>query len=160
MSELPSLTEQRIDPPADAGWWVQRVGHRTWLGHTASGATVLMADPEVGRPGAFTPGDLLKLALAGCAGMSSEGPASRRLGEDYPATLAVSGIEHPSEERYESLDVQILLNTAGLDDGQRKTLIDVISRSIAKECTIGLTVQNGAIVSVEIEDAPSSPVDS
>ncbi|EUA71534.1 hypothetical protein I540_3775 [Mycobacteroides abscessus subsp. bolletii 1513] len=41
--------------------------------------------------GVFTPGELLKIALAACSGMSSDQPLARRLGEDYRVRIEVSG---------------------------------------------------------------------
>jgi len=136
-------------------WWVERTGPETWIGHSPRGSAVVMAPSDAGVPGAFTPGELLKLALAGCAGMSSEGPAARRLGQDYNATIVVDGTDHPTEDRYESFTECIQLDASALDEAGREALVTAMTRAIDKSCTIGLTIRNGAPVTVLIEDAPS-----
>ncbi|MCL2783380.1 MAG: hypothetical protein FWD80_05340 [Propionibacteriaceae bacterium] len=152
-------TNRRITPPDNAGWWVERVGTEAWLGHTPRGSSVMMATAETGLPNAFTPGDLLKLALIGCAGMSSEGPAARRLGDDYPATIVVEGTEHATEDRYEAFTEHILLDTSSLDAAKRDALVKAMTRAIQTGCTIGLTVQGDVSVTMHIEDAASSQID-
>jgi len=139
----------------EAKWWVERTGDQTWVGHNARGATVVMAPSDAGVPGAFTPGELLKLALGGCAGMSSEGPAARRLGSDYAATIVIDGTDHPTEDRYLSFTEQIRLDATALDEAGRDALKTAMTRAIDRTCTVGLTLRNGAPVTVTIEDAPS-----
>src|SRR3954470_18142605 len=69
-----SLGSARAD-----GLWAERVGTRRYTGHNARGAEVRMGPVEAGD--VFTPGELLKIALAGCAGMSSDHTLARHLGE-------------------------------------------------------------------------------
>ena len=64
--------------------WVERTGMRRYTGHSSRGAEVLVGSEDV--DGVFTPGELLKIALAACSGMSSDHPLARRLGDDYQAT--------------------------------------------------------------------------
>src|SRR5664280_582460 len=52
------------------GLWVDRIGSRRYLGHNTRGAQVLVGPAEAGA--VFTPGELMKIALAGCSGMSAE----------------------------------------------------------------------------------------
>jgi len=144
---------RRIPPPDDADWWVERTAPGVWPGRTKRGATVLMATSRAGLPDAFSPGELLKLALAGCAAMSSEEAIARRLGADYPATIAVDGTEHETEDRYAAFDETFLLDLAGLDDAARETLATVIRRTIQHDCTVGLTLQNDVTITQHIDDA-------
>jgi len=144
---------------SDQNWWAERVGNETWIGHSPSGATVVMAPSEAGLPNSFTPGELLKLALAGCAGMSSEGPARRRLGDDYAATIEVRGTSHPVDDRYESFTETIRLDTSALDHAGREALVAAMTRAIDRTCTVGLTVRHGAPVTFEIADAHDQPAD-
>ena len=69
--------------------WVERTGVRRYTGRSSRGAEVFIGSEDV--EGVFTPGELLKIALAGCSGLSSDQPLRRRLGDDYPATIRVSG---------------------------------------------------------------------
>ena len=136
-------------------WWVERTGPKTWIGHSPRGSTVVMAPTDADVPGAFTPGELLKLALAGCAGMSSEGPAVRRLGSDFAATIIVDSTDHPTQDRYESFTEHIQLDASALDEAGRAALVATMTRAIERSCTIGLTLRHGAIATVRIEDTPS-----
>ena len=61
--------------------WVERTGVRRYTGRSSRGAEVLVGSEDV--EGVFTPGELMKIALAACSGMSSDAPLQRRLGEDY-----------------------------------------------------------------------------
>ena len=65
--------------------WVERTGSRRYTGYSSRGAQVLVGSEDV--EGVFTPGELLKIALAACSGMSTDQPLSRRLGDDYKAVL-------------------------------------------------------------------------
>jgi len=139
----------------DKKWWVERSSAKMWVGHNSRGSSVVMAPSDAGVPGSFTPGELLKLALGGCAGMTSEGPAARRLGDDYTATIVIDGTDHETEDRYQAFTEHILIDAATLDQAGRDALIASMARAIDHSCTVGLTVRNGASVTVTIEDAPS-----
>ena len=65
--------------------WVERNGVRRYTGRSSRGAEVLVGNEDV--DGVFTPGELLKIALAACSGMSSDAPLRRRLGDDYETTI-------------------------------------------------------------------------
>src|ERR1700750_3220967 len=69
--------------------WVERTGVRRYTGHSSRGAEVLVGSEDV--DGVFTPGELMKIALGACSGMSSDSPLARRLGDDYQTTIRVSG---------------------------------------------------------------------
>jgi len=144
-------TPKRIAPPEDARWWVERTGRRSYLGHNDRGATVLMADSDDNLPGSFTPGELLRLALAGCAGMTFDNLVARHLGDDFPATVAVDATAHATEDRYVGFQERVLLDTVGLDDAARGRLADAIVRAISRGCTVGLTLKNGAPFELQIE---------
>ncbi|MFT4127771.1 MAG: OsmC family peroxiredoxin, partial [Gordonia sp. (in: high G+C Gram-positive bacteria)] len=81
------MTDEQDAPHTEL--WVQRTGTRRYTGLSSRGAQVLIGSEDV--EGVFTPGELLKIALAACTGMSSDRPLSRRLGDDYDATVRVSG---------------------------------------------------------------------
>ena len=88
--------------PAHTELWVERTGTRLYTGKSSRGAEVLIGSESV--PGVFTPGELLKIALAACTGMSSDFPISRRLGDNYDATVRVSGAADRENEVYPQLD--------------------------------------------------------
>jgi uncharacterized OsmC-like protein len=152
MSETSSeATIPLIDPPSGATVWAQRTAKRVYTGHNARGASVTMG--PIDMDGAFTPGELLKLALAGCAGMTSDNAISKRLGEDAAATIAVDSAKHETEDRYEFLAEQLLVDLAGLDEAGREELAAVVRRAISKGCTVGLTLEAGAETAIAVVQA-------
>ena len=82
--------------------WVERSGVRRYTGRSSRGAEVLVGSEDV--EGVFTPGELMKIALAACSGMSSDQPVRRRLGDDYSTTIRVSGPADREQERYPLLE--------------------------------------------------------
>ena len=134
-------------PPAEL--WVERTGTRTYTGRSSRGAEVLIGPVEAGA--VFTPGELLKIALAGCSGMSADAVLARRLGDDVPVVVRVSGQSDPAEDRYEELHEQLVVDLSGLDDATRARLVTVVHRAIDQHCTVGRTLLNGATVDLTIE---------
>ena len=128
--------------------WVERTGTRRYTGHSSRGAQVLIGSEDV--DGAFTPGELLKIALAACSGMSSDAPLARRLGDDYPATIQVSGPADREQERYPLLEETLELDLSGLDDAERQRLLTVVHRAVDQVCTVGRTLKSGTEVRFEI----------
>ena len=102
--------------------WVERTGTRRYTGHSSRGAEVLVGSEDV--EGVFTPGELLKIALAACSGMSSDQPLARRLGDDYQATVTVSGAADREQERYPLLDETLQIDLSGLSRGRGRAAAD------------------------------------
>lgn len=130
--------------------WVERTGVRRYTGHSSRGAQVLVGNDDV--EGVFTPGELLKIALAACSGMSTDQPLARRLGDDYAATVKVSGPADREQERYPLLEETLELNLSGLTDAEVAQLMVVVNRAVDRVCTVGRTLKSGAKVSFEVTD--------
>ena len=96
--------------------WVERTGVRRYTGRSSRGAEVLVGSEDV--EGVFTPGELMKIALAACSGMSSDEPLRRRLGDDYQTTINVSGAADREQERYPLLEERMELDLSGLSDDE------------------------------------------
>jgi uncharacterized OsmC-like protein len=101
--------------------------------------------------GVFTPGELLKIALAACSGMSSDLPLSRRLGDNYDATIRVSGAADRENEVYPLLEEVLEVDLSELDADAQQRLITVVEKSIDKVCTVGRTLKNGTVIRLSIE---------
>ncbi|MBY4569867.1 hypothetical protein ACN95_07490 [Gordonia sihwensis] len=129
--------------------WVQRTGTRRYTGQSSRGAQVLIGSEDV--EGVFTPGELMKIALAACTGMSSDRPLSRRLGDDYDATVRVSGDADRENERYPQLDEVLEVDLSELDPEAAERLLVVVERAIDKVCTVGRTLTAGTQVSLTME---------
>ncbi|MEZ0343038.1 OsmC family protein [Mycobacterium sp. pV006] len=130
--------------------WVERTGVRRYTGRSSRGAEVLVGSEDV--EGVFTPGELLKIALAACSGMASDQPLRRRLGDDYPATVRVSGPADRDQERYPLLEETLELDLSGLDPNEVDRLLTVVQRAIDQVCTVGRTLKSGTQVTFEVKD--------
>jgi uncharacterized OsmC-like protein len=134
--------------------WVERTGVRRYTGHSSRGAEVLVGSEDL--DGVFTPGELMKIALAACSGMSSDQPLARRLGDDYQATVRVSGAADRNEERYPLLEETLEVDLSGLSDEEAQRLEIVVNRAIDLVCTVGRTLKSGTKVSFEIANRAGS----
>ena len=130
--------------------WVERTGSRRYTGHSSRGAQVLIGSEDV--DGVFTPGELLKIALAACSGMASDQPLARRLGDDYQAVVRVSGAADRAQERYPLLQETLELDLSDLTEAEAARLMVVVNRAIDQVCTVGRTLKSGTNVSFEIAD--------
>ncbi|KLO29238.1 OsmC family protein [Mycobacterium haemophilum] len=133
--------------------WVERTGTRRYTGYSSRGAQVLVGSEDV--DGVFTPGELLKIALAACSGMSSDEPLARRLGDDYKAAVRVSGDADRGQERYPLLQETLELDLSGLSDADKARLVVVVDRAIDLVCTVGRTLKSGTTVTCEVANVGS-----
>ena len=130
--------------------WVERTGIRRFTGRSSRGAEVLIGSE--GDEGVFTPGELLKIALAGCSGLSSDQPLRRRLGDDYRAVIRVAGPADRDKERYPRLAETLEIDLSGLTPEEKDRLLLVVNRAIDQVCTVGRTLKAGAEITFEVAD--------
>jgi uncharacterized OsmC-like protein len=128
--------------------WVERTGVRSYTGRSSRGAQVLVGNEDV--EGVFTPGELMKIALAACSGMSSDQPLRRRLGDDYAATIKVSGPADREQERYPLLEENLEIDLSGLAEDEVIRLLTVVERAVDQVCTVGRTLKSGTKVTFEV----------
>src|SRR6195952_3166967 len=128
--------------------WVDRTGTRRYTGHSSRGAQVLVGSEDV--DGVFTPGELMKIALAACSGMSSDQPLARRLGDDYRAVVKGSGTADRDQERYSLLEGKLELDLSGLTAEEKERLFVVVNRAVDLVCTVGRTLKSGTDVTFEV----------
>jgi uncharacterized OsmC-like protein len=133
--------------------WVERTGTRRYTGHSSRGAQVLVGSEDV--DGVFTPGELLKIALAACSGMASDQPLAHRLGEDYQAVVRVSGAADRDQERYPLLQETLEVDLSGLSADDKERLLLVVNRAVDAVCTVGRTLKSGTTVTFEVADVGS-----
>ncbi len=133
--------------------WVERTGSRRYTGYSSRAAEVLIGSEDV--EGVFTPGELLKIALAACSGMSSDQPLARRLGDDYKAVVKVSGDADRDQERYPLLQETLELDLSGLSEEEKERLLVVVERAIDLVCTVGRTLESGTEVTFEVASVES-----
>ncbi|AQT80834.1 hypothetical protein B1R94_18525 [Mycolicibacterium litorale] len=133
--------------------WVERTGVRRYTGRSSRGAEVLIGSET--DDGVFTPGELLKIALAGCSGLSSDQPLRRRLGDNYPAVIKVSGAADRDQERYPLLQENLEIDLSALSAEEIERLLVVVNRAIDQVCTVGRTLKSGAEVRFDVTDTGS-----
>ena len=130
--------------------WVERTGVRRYTGRSSRGAQVLIGSEDV--DGVFTPGELMKIALAACSGMSSDLPLARRLGDQYQATVRVSGDADREQEHYPLLQETLGIDLSGLSDDEKQRVLVVVERAVEQVCTVGRTLKSGTKVTFEVAD--------
>jgi uncharacterized OsmC-like protein len=130
--------------------WVERTGVRRYTGRSSRGAEVLVGSEDV--DGVFTPGELLKIALAACSGMASDVPLARRLGDDYRATIRVSGAADREQEVYPLIEESLEIDLSGLSDDDAARAVTVAERAVDQVCTVGRTLKAGTRVTFEVSD--------
>jgi uncharacterized OsmC-like protein len=133
--------------------WVERTGVRRYTGHSSRGAQVLIGSEDVDE--VFTPGELLKIALAACSGMASDQPVARWLGDDYQATVRVSGDADRDQERYPLLEETLEIDLSGLTEEVAQRLLVVANRAVDQVCTVGRTLKSGTTLTFEVADVGS-----
>lgn len=121
---------------------------RRYTGRSSRGAEVLVGNEDV--DGVFTPGELLKIALAACSGMATDGPLARRLGDDYAATVRVTGPPDREREVYPLLEESLEVDLSGLSEDDAKRLLTVVTRAVDQVCTVGRTLKQGTTVVFEV----------
>lgn len=151
-----SMTDTTGSPAAtpSSALFLNRQGVRQYVARNARGAEVLVGD----GPGRFSPGDLLKIALAGCNAMSSDKRLTDRLGEDFEQLIGVSGAYVEQEDRFSSFDVELIQDLSGVDEEERAKLLRRAEGAIDRNCTIGHTLLRGADYTKTFTDEPVGEV--
>lgn len=137
------ITPKDTSPAAEGGptppLFLERQGTRQYVARNARGAEVLVGD----GPGRFSPGDLLKIALAGCNAMSSDRRLETVLGDDFAQVIGVSGAYDKQADRFDSFQVELVQDLSGMDETAREDLERRAAAAIERNCTIGHTLERG-----------------
>lgn len=114
--------------------WVERNKDGSWDAFGEDGAHIKFGK---GR-GQFTPGDLMKIALAGCAALSSQFAVEHTLGEGKGAKIVVDGTYDADNDAYIGFDEQVVIDAsdAGLSDEDAEKFKERVTRHIDKGCTV------------------------
>lgn len=117
---------------------LDRQGVRTFVAGNGRGGQILVGPEEV--DGAFTPGELLKIAVAGCIGMSADHRLAHLLGEDFAGTVTVVGHKDVPGERYSHFDVEVSAPPVGAEAAEVERAVERADHLIATSCTVGRTL--------------------
>ena len=128
--------------------WVEKNKDGSWDAFSEDGAHIKFGKGA----GVFTPGDLMKIALAGCAALSSEFAVSHTLGEGKGARVVVDGTYDADNDAYISFNEQVVVDAidAGLSQEDADKLKERITRHINKGCTVKHTYEQVTPVRMDV----------
>lgn len=128
--------------------WVERDDQGTWHAYREDGAHLVFGK----GPGEFNPGDLMKIALAGCAALSSQTAIEQVLGDNRGARIIVDGTYDPDANGYLNFGEQMVVDAsdATLSDEQVDELRERITRHVDKACTVKHTYETVTPVRMNI----------
>ncbi len=114
--------------------WVERNKDGSWDAFSDDGAHIKFGK---GR-GVFTPGDLMKIALAGCAALSSQFAIEHTLGDGKGARIVVDGTYDADSDAYINFNDQVVVDAtdAKLSEEDADKLKERVTRHIEKGCTV------------------------
>jgi len=114
--------------------WVERNKDDSWDAFSDDGAHIKFGK---GR-GVFTPGDLMKIALAGCAALSSQFAIEHTLGDGKGAKIVVDGTYDADSDAYINFNEQVVVDAtdAKLSEEDANKLKERVTRHIEKGCTV------------------------
>lgn len=148
-----TTTEDAVDAEKSFGsgpldLWVERTGSRTYVGRNGRGGEVRVGPQE--DDGSFAPGELMKLALAACTGLTTDVVLARRLGDDFAASIRVSGAKDQDADRYPLITEQLIVDLSALGDKDRERLLTIVHRAAEEHCTVGRTLTGGTSVQLRV----------
>ena len=114
--------------------WVERNKDGSWDAFSDDGAHIKFGK---GR-GVFTPGDLMKIALAGCAALSSQFAIEHTLGDGKGARIVVDGTYDADSDAYINFNEQVVVDAtdAKLSEEDADKLKERVTHHIEKGCTV------------------------
>ena len=114
--------------------WVERNKDGSWDAFSDDGAHIKFGK---GR-GVFTPGALMKIALAGCAALSSQFAIEHTLGDGKGARIVVDGTYDADSAAYINFNEQVVVDAtdAKLSEEDADKLKERVTRHIEKGCTV------------------------
>ena len=128
---------------------VTRSGEHRFVATNERGASV-----EIGRDGAegaFTPGELLLAAVAGCSAVTSENLLVRRLGEDAPMTVRADRTKNPEDEhKFAAIEAAFDVDLAAIPENDRAKLVEAVERAIERYCTVSRSVTESTPITLTL----------
>ena len=128
--------------------WVERNKDGSWDAFSEDGAHVKFGHGK----GLFSPGDLMKVALAGCGALSSEFAVEHTVGEGHGAHIVVDGTYDNDSDSYLAFEEQITVdaNDADLSAEDANKLEERVRRHIDKSCTVKHTMEQITPVRLDV----------
>lgn len=128
---------------------VHRTGEHTFTATNDRGAGVAIG--RDGAPEAFTPGELLLAAIAGCSAVTSENLLVRRIGDDAEITVRADRDKTPDDpNKFSRIRVHLDADLADVDDPDK--VLDAVRRAIDRYCTVSRTVEEGTPIDLALPE--------
>ncbi|AIZ15940.1 OsmC family protein [Bifidobacterium pseudolongum] len=129
--------------------WVERNKDGSWDAFSDDGAHLKFGKGK----GQFTPGDLMKIALAACAALSSRMAVENAVGEGKGAKIIVDGTYDADNDSYINFNEQVVIDAsdANLTDDEVEKLKKRTKAHIEKGCTVMHTYEQETPVRMDIE---------
>lgn len=130
---------------------IDRAGPNAYTAVNARGGTISVSD---GRDDAFTPVELLMVAIAGCTAIDVDLVTSRRA-EPERFAVAVDAVKARDERGNYLRDIVVSFRVAfpeGDDGGNARAILpDIVKKSHERLCTVSRTIEIGTPVATRIE---------
>ena len=128
--------------------WVERNKDGSWDAFSDDGAHIKFGKDK----GQFTPGDLMKVALAGCAALSSQFAVESTVGEGKGAKIVVDGTYDEYHNAYINFTENLTVDAmdAGLSREDAEKLAERIKRHVEKGCTVQHTYEQDTPVRLNV----------
>ncbi len=127
---------------------VERTEPGIYVASNERGARVRVSKADTRHT--FTPGELLQLAVATCAAVSSEANLVHHLGEDFEATLTVEAVKNDAENRYDEIHTVFSPDLSSLDPEKMEKMVVRLEKLVDRLCTVGRTLENSAETHLKI----------
>lgn len=122
---------------------------------SASGGELKVGAP--GTEGAFTPGELLQAALAGCSALSADAQLASKLGPDFDVAVTVDATRETDENRVEKLLVTLATDMSSLSEEDRDKLLTRTDRIIDRLCAVKRSLNAGIESTVKVQGETPAP---
>ncbi|MCI1831684.1 MAG: OsmC family protein [Bifidobacterium sp.] len=128
--------------------WVERNKDGSWDAFSDEGAHIKFGKGK----GQFSPGDLMKVAAASCAALSSQFAIEHALGEGKGARIVVDGTYDPDNDAYINFNEQVVVDASDhdLSGEDADKLKERIVRHIDKSCTVKHTYEHETPVRIGV----------
>ena len=128
--------------------WVERNKDGSWDAFSDDGAHIKFGK---GR-GVFTPGDLMKIALAGCAALSSQFAIEHTLGDGKGARIVVDGTYDADSDAYINFNEHVGVDAtdAKLSEEDADKLKERVTRHIEYGCSVKHTYVQETPVRIDV----------
>ncbi|GAB3293538.1 OsmC family protein [Parasphingorhabdus pacifica] len=131
---------------------VRRTGKHSFTATNDRGIEVAIG--RDGDPDAFTPGELLLAAIAGCSAVTSENLLTRRVGEEAPIAVHADRTKTQDDpNKFASVQVNLDVDLDAVEDpDERAKLAEAVQRAIDRFCTVSRSVEEGTPIELTLPD--------